>query len=259
MDDKFLKVAKEAALEAGKIIQKYSSNFGQKNIKNNDSSDFATEADIESEKIIVEIIRENFPDHNIIAEEGTSIQKDSDYKWAVDPLDGTISYAAGVPSYTVSIGLLFKGEPIVGVIYHIADNNLYFAQKGKGAYLNGKKITVNSRNDFNNAVVSFDTGHKNQRKEKFDDYISSLMFKVGYIYNLGSGALALAYTSCGIFDAHVQTGSVWDHLAGAVIIREAGGKVTDFEGKEPDWSKDRLSIVASNGLIHDQILEALKH
>ncbi len=258
MEDNFLKVAKQAALEAGKIILKY---FGTKyklNIKDNDLSDFATVADLEAEEKIVGILTKNFPEHNIIAEEKTKINQNSEYTWAVDPLDGTISFAAGMPSFTVSIGLIKNGNPVLGVIYHVAKGDLYFAKTGKGAFLNNKSIKVSKKDRLENAVVSLDFGHKNKRLEKFETYISALMDKVGYIYSLGSGALSLAYTGSGILESHIQIGGVWDHIGGTVIIREAGGMVTDLEGNEPDWSKDQISIVASNGLIHDQILEVLK-
>lgn len=257
-EDKFLKVAKEAALEAGKIISKYAGKSLQKNIKGGDESDFATKADLEAEKIIINILSKQFPDHNIIAEEETNINKNSDYTWAIDPLDGTISYVAGVPSFTVSIGLLKNDKPILGVIYHVAGQNLYWAQLGKGAFLNGERIRVNRKNKLESSMVSLDFGHKNKRQEKFKTYISPLMNKVGYIYNLGSGVLSMAYTATGVLEAHIQIGGVWDSLAGTIIIREAGGKVTNFKGQEPEWNKGQVDVVASNGLIHDQILEALK-
>lgn len=258
MNDEFLKVAKEAALEAGKVIQKYSGNFGKKSIKGGDKSNFATIADIEAEKAVVKILTDNFPGHNIIAEEGTEKNKGSEYTWAIDPLDGTISFAAGIPHFTVSIGLTLNSEPVLGVIYHIANGDLYWAQKKKGAFVNNKKIKVSSNKNLEEGIISLDLGHKHKRGEKFKRYIAPLIFKASYVYSLGSGALSLAYTARGIVDLHIQAGGIWDNLGGTVIIREAGGVVTDFKGKEPDWSKEQVSIVASNGLIHGQILEALK-
>lgn len=257
MDEQFLKVAKQAALEAGKVIQTYSGDFGKKNIKGGDKSNFATIADIKAEKVVVKILTDNFPSHNIIAEEGTGIKKGSKYTWAIDPLDGTISFAAGVPNFTVSIGLTLNSEPVLGVIYHITKGDLYWAQKGKGAFVNNKKINVSSNKNLEEGIISLDLGHKHKREEKFKRYIAPLIFKASYVYSLGSGALSLAYTARGIVDLHIQAGGIWDNLAGAAIIREAGGVVTDFKGKEPDWNKGQVDVVASNGLIHDQILEAL--
>lgn len=257
MEDNFLKVAKQAALEAGKVIQKYSGQVLLQSTKNQDSSDFATQADFESEKIIVQILTENFPDHNIIAEEKTRIEKGSEYTWVIDPIDGTISFAAGLPYFAVLIGLLKDKKPILGVIYNVSENNLYTTQKGKGAYLNGEKIQVSKRQNLEDALLDMDFGHRLQRKQKFNNYVSSLLEKVGYVYSIGS-AVPIALVAKGNLDGYVAQAWLWDFVAVTVLIEEAGGKVTDFEGREPDWSKERLSIVASNGLIHDQILEALK-
>src|SRR3990167_1516718 len=198
MSDIFLNVAKKAALEAGKVISKYSGGKLDRKIKKNDSSDFATKADLEAEKVIIKTIKDNY---------------------------------------------------------------LYYAQKDKGAFLNNmltsKKIAVKKKDDLESAIVSMDFAHKRSRLQKFNEYGLPFIPKVGYIYSLGSGALALAYTAKGVFEAHFQIGGLWYILAGTLIIREAGGRVTDFKGQELDFSKERFSIIASNGLIHDQILEVL--
>lgn len=258
MEDNFLKVAKEAALEAGKVIESYAGKAHQKNIKNGDSSDFATEADSASEKKITKIIQQNFPDHNIVGEEDGKIDNGSEYTWVIDPIDGTFSFEIGYPSYGVSIGLLKNNEPIMGVIYQVATNELYMAEKGRGAYLNEQKINVSSRNKMEEAAFVLDVGHLQKRSLKFDLYIKPLLFKIGYAYSIGSAVGCLTLVAKGVFDGVVNQAWVWDFAAGTVIVREAGGKVTDFEGNEPDWSKERLNIVASNGLLHDEILEALK-
>lgn len=142
MKDKFLKVAKQAALEAGKVIQKYSGQAYQKNIKHKDVSDFSTDADLEAEEKIVGILTKNFPDHNIIAEESGKKNKGSKYTWVIDPLDGTLTFSLGIPYFTVSIGLLRDNKPFLGVIYNVSFENLYWAQSGKGSFLNGQKISV---------------------------------------------------------------------------------------------------------------------
>lgn len=258
MDEQFLKVAKQAALEAGKIISKYSGKVGKLTIKNDDVSDFATKADLEAEKIIINILSKHFPDHNIIGEEETNINKNSDYTWAIDPLDGTFSFTIGIPNYSVSIGLLRNNKPVLGVIYQPALHAMYYAQNNKGAYLNEDRIEVSSRDNLNRSAVVLDPGHQKKRPEKIIRYFLPLINKIGVPYQIGSAAAALAFIANGIFDADINEAYLWDFAAGAVIVREAGGKVTDFEGNEPDWSKERLNIVASNGLIHDQILEALK-
>lgn len=257
-EDQFLKVAKEAVLQAGKIISKYYGDSHQLTIKNQDSSDIATQTDLESEKIIVEILSKNFSEHNIISEEKVKINKDSKYTWIIDPLDGTFNFVIGLPYFAVSIGLLKEGKPLLGVIYEVLPNNLYLGQKGKGATLNGKSIKVTSRESLGNAAISLGFGHRSRRLEKLDRYVLALFDKVGYPYGLGSTALSLSQVANGTFDGVVTDAWAWDFAAGILIVEEAGGRVTNFEGGEIDWSKERLSVVASNGLIHDQILEVLK-
>lgn len=257
-EDNFLEVAKQAALGAGEIIKKNSGKFGEKSFKEGDRSNFATKADTEAEARIVGILEKAFPQHNIIAEENAEAKKGSEYTWVIDPLDGSFSYAHNIPQFSISIGLLKNNKPILGVIYHISSQDLSWALEDKGAYLNGKAIHVGKINNFEESAIYLDFGHHAKRQSKFNLYIKPLMDKVGRIYSMGSAALGLVWVGTGSFDGCVIQAWVWDFAAGAVIVREAGGKVTDFEGNEPDWSKQRLDIVASNGLIHNQILEALK-
>lgn len=258
MEDQFLKVAKEAALEAGKVIKKYSGKAIGKNIKHEDPTDYATEADIEAEKAIVKILTANFPDHNILAEEQTKIEKQSEYTWLIDPLDGSISFGSGIPYFSVSVGLLKENKPILGVIYMISFDKLYWAQEDKGAYLNGKAIQVSQKRSLDESVGVLDFGHNVKRKYKLDLYVNKLINKLGYIYSFGSAVASSGMVAEGTLDLYVNYAYPWDFAAGAVIVREAGGKVTGFDGNEPEWTKERLNIVASNGLVHDKILEALK-
>lgn len=257
MDDNFLKVAKKAALEAGKVILKYYGNFGERMIKGKDNSNFVTKADIEAEVIITKILTANFPDHNIIGEEGGKTWGKSEFLWAIDPVDGTFAYTHNIPQFCISIGLLKKDKPVVGVINEVLSNELVWAEEGKGAYLNSKRIQTSQDKRLEQAGIYTDFGNRESRQIKHDLYIEPLVDKVGRIFSLGSTALAHAWVGKGSLDGSVAQAWIWDFVAGAVIVREAGGKVTDFEGNEPDWSKERLNIVATNGLIHDQILEAL--
>ena len=257
MDNKFLEVAKKVALEAGEVIQKYIGKDQHKNVKHEDPTDYATDADIEAEKAIVKILTSNFPDHNIVAEEETNIDKKSNYTWLIDPLDGSIAFGSGIPYFSVSIGLLEGGKPIIGVIYNVSFKQLYWAKIGQGAYLNGKAIQVSKKKDLTESVGVLDFGHNLKRQHKLNLYVNKLLPKIGYLYSFGSAAASLGMIAEGVLDLHVNQAYPWDFAAGTVIVREAGGKVTDFEGQELDWSKERLNIVASNGLIHDQILKAL--
>lgn len=257
MEDKFLKVAKEAVLEAGEVIQKYSSKFGKKIIKGGDRSNFATIADIEAEKTIVKILTDSFSDHNVVAEEGGGKKRKSEFTWFVDPLDGSFTFSQNIPYFTVSIGLVKNGQPILGVINHIAFKNLYWAVRGDGAFVNGQRIKVSKKKALEEAAGVLDYGHRQKRQMKVDLYINKLITKIGLPYGFGSAAVSLALVADGSLDLNVCQAYPWDFAAGTVIVREAGGKVTDFVGNEPDWSKERIDIVASNGLIHDQILKVL--
>ncbi len=254
----FLKVAKQAALEAGKIISSYAGKVHDKNIKSGDASNFATEADLKAEEIIISRLSKHFPDHNIISEEKGKTDKGSEYTWVVDPLDGSFAFNIGLPYFAVSIGLLKKGEAYLGVVYNIPFGDLYEAVKGKGAFLNGKPIKVSTQKILMESAFAMDFGHNGKRTAKLDLYVKPLFSKVGYIFSTGSTATILSLVGKGIYDGFVVQAWIWDFVAGTVIVREAGGKVTDFAGNEPDWSQERLNIVASNGVLHEQILEALK-
>lgn len=258
MEDNFLKVAKKAALEAAKVIKKYTDKFGEKKLKDGDKTNFATKADTEAEKTIIQILTKHFPQHNIIAEEGGKRNNSSDYTWVIDPLDGSNAFTANIPTFSISIGLIKNKKPFLGVIYHVSLARLYWAKEGAGAYLNNKKIHVSNIKELDETGAQLDFGHSFRRQMKLDLYVNKLIKRVGYVFSFGSAVLELAMVASGSLDLLVSQAWIWDFVAGAVIVREAGGMVTDFEGKEPDWTKERLNIVASNGLIHEQILEALK-
>lgn len=267
-ESKFLKVAKEAALQAGKVIMNYYGKDHKLMIKT-DNSDFATWADLEAERTIVEIITKNFPAHNVISEEKIRIDRKSTYTWAVDPIDGTVSFASKMPFFAVSIGLLENNQPVVGVIYHVEPGNLYWAEKGQGAYvshqgkassayLNGKKISVSKTRKLEDAVVGLGIGSISRRKVKLQDYFYPLLDRVRYIYMLGGGAVTMALVAQGSLDGFPNKAWIWDQAAAGIIIVEAGGKISDRLNNPVDWSADKTEFIASNGLIHEQILEALK-
>lgn len=258
MNDNFLKIAKEAALEAGKVISSYIGKENKKEIKDGDSSNFATIADVEAEAVIKKIIIASFPQHSIIAEESGKIDNSSEYIWVVDPLDGTLSFEHNVPFFCVSIGLLKNNIPILGVIYRVSTGDLFWAEQDKGAFLNGERLMVSTQQNLDESVVIVDMGHKQRRPAKLDLYIKPMVNRVGYIYSFGSAVLTLGFVATGMVDAGVSQAWIWDFAAASVILTEAGGKVTDLEGNESDWTKERLNIVASNGLLHDQILVELK-
>lgn len=249
----FLQVAKQAAIEAGEIVKKYSTrehHIHDKGQLNN----FATEADLESEKKIIKILKKAFPDHNIIAEEGGGGDQGSEYTWAIDPIDGTLAFTSGFPSYSVSIGLLKNGRPIVGVINQVGTNEIYSAAKGMGAFVNDIQIKVSDRQTLAEAMIGLEFGH-NDRKSKIERYFLPIIDKVRQTFVLNAAAVNLAYIARGFLDCTINSANIWDFAAGAIIVEEAGGKVTNHEGGEIDWSQKRILLAASNGLFHDELLK----
>ncbi|MCL4365640.1 inositol monophosphatase [Patescibacteria group bacterium] len=257
MNDELLKVAKEAAVKAGEVILKYYGKDHKYYVKG-DRSNFATQADLDAEKIILKTLQDNFPEHNTISEEAGETQRGSEYTWVIDPLDGTIVFSVGLPTFSVSIGLLKDNKPILGVVYQVLMKNLYYAFTDKGAYLNDKKIKVSSTGSLADSVLGIDFAHMAKRMQKTQNYIMPLINKIRYPVSLGGDALILALIGNGVLDGFATETNIWDCIAGAVIIAEAGGKVTDSKGGEINWSQKRMEIITSNSLIHNQILEALR-
>ncbi len=252
---KFLEIAKKAAIEAGKIVKKYS---GREHIykQKKHIHDFATEADIESEKIVIEIIRKEFPKHNIIAEEGGSVDNGSEYSWAIDPIDGTVSFVMGMPFYSVSVGLLQNGIPIAGAVNVVGLDELFWAEKDGGAFLNGEPIQVSSRNTVNTSALSLDVNWRS-RAENIEHKLKPFINDARAIFMLGGAAFEMVYVARGFLDGTILEAHPWDFAAGAVILSEAGGRVSDRQGKQIDFLKERIYLVASNGLIHNEVIETL--
>ena len=247
----------KAAIESGKILKE---NFGGTyGIESKDVvSNLVTEIDTRSEKKIIEIIKGDFPSHNILSEEIGAIDTESDVKWIIDPIDGTINYAHSIPLCCVSIGVEKKGDIVLGIVYNPFSGETFFAEKGKGATLNEKKIFVSSENDIEKSllVTGFPyTSDKNPTKqlEVFTKIVSSDI----PIRRLGSAALDICWTACGRFDGFWEYNlNPWDVAGGSLILTEAGGKLSDFSGKE--YNIYEKEILATNGLIHGLVLEIIQ-
>lgn len=252
-DSKFLLVAKEAAIEAGKIVKRYSQTEHTFHNKGH-FANFATQADLESEAKVIEIIKKNFPEHNIIAEEGGGVDNNSEYTWAIDPIDGTIPFVSGFPVYSVSVGLLRDRKPFIGVINQVGTDELYWAEKGKGSFVNGAKMSVSRNTKLADSLIALDFGHK-ERHLKIKKYFEPIVDKVRQPFVINASAVVLAYIARGYFDGIYQPAHIWDFVAGAILVLEAGGKITAPNGKEMDWSQQDMSMVATNGLIHDELIE----
>lgn len=249
-------VALAAAREAGEIIMKHFRRL--EGVRKKSEVDLVTAADLESEAAIVGRIRQAFPDHAVIAEEGDYQQAtSSQYRWVIDPLDGTTNYIHGLPIFAVSIGLQITNETVVGVVLNPAQGEEFVAVKDQGATLNGAPIHVSTVDNLQEAllVTGFPYTHDRVFYESFE------LFKELYghcqgIRRLGAAALDLCYVSTGRFEAFYEANlHPWDICAGELICKEAGGLVTDWRGGQLPFSGER--VLASNGLIHAELLAAL--
>lgn len=219
--------------------------------------DLVTEVDRESERLIVEHLRSKFPDHDIVAEEGQYPQGGSPCRWIIDPVDGTTNYAHGFPWFCSSIGLVCDQELVAAVIYNPVQDELFTATRGGGAFLNGRRISVSGRAPLKNSLLGtgFPYDCASDPANNFDNFITFQKAARG-IRRAGAAALDLAYVAAGRLDGFWELKlKAWDVAAGVLLVREAGGTVTTFDGSAYDVFNDR--IVASNGLIHDQIIATL--
>ena len=248
-----LAVAIRAAKEAGKIIKE---NFGKsQTITFKENKSFLTETDVASEKKIISIIKESFPNHSIIAEESGLSEKNSDHSWFIDPIDGTTNFVKKDPFFAVSIALLKQDKPALGVVYKPILDELYTAEVGQGAKLNNESLKVSETSSLSEFMVGY--ARPNAKKERFMKIFPKVDLATRTPKILGSMAIHLCYVASGKSDAAVLLSpNSWDVAAGALIVEEAGGAVTDFEGNH--WSPDSEDILASNGRIHQQLLDILK-
>jgi myo-inositol-1(or 4)-monophosphatase len=247
----------KAIHEAGKIlVDNFNSDF---KIESKDIiSNLVTEVDKKSETRIIEIIKEDFPSHNILSEEIGALNTESDVKWIIDPIDGTINYAHSIPICCVSIGIEKAGEIVMGAIYNPFGNELFFAEKGKGAYLNDSRIHVSSESMLAMSLLvtgfPYNTGNN---PNKPVDVFAAIVNKDIPVRRLGSAALDICWTACGRFDGFWEYNlNAWDVAAGFLILTEAGGKVTDFNGGK--YSVYNKEILATNGLIHNDLLDVIQ-
>lgn len=249
-------VALKAAKSAGKILLKEYAKFNRGDIRLKSHHEIITKADLLSEEIIIREIKKNFPSHCIISEERGEIRGTCDYHWHIDPIDGTTNFSMHNPLWSISLACSDKDEIIFGLIFAPALGELYWAEKGKGAYLNGKKIHVSSV-DSGKVINTFCHGSKLACIKQALKYYNKQKLAALDCRQLGSAAIELAYVACGRVESFVAPGANdWDVAAGTLIVREAGGKVTNFSDKT--WRLGDGDIAASNNKVHQQILRALK-
>ncbi|MFC7680665.1 inositol monophosphatase family protein [Paenibacillus sp. GCM10028914] len=259
-------VAINCAAKAGEWIQSKLGTVKQLSTKTS-AQDLVTEVDKGAEQMIRKLILTHFPDHAILGEEGVEPGseafakaledvKDEPYLWIIDPIDGTTNYVHGFPFYSVSIALAYKGEVIVGVVYDPSRDELFIAEKGKGAYVHGNPTRVSKEISLADSLMA--TGFPMDRSNTLNNMagIHAVLPKVRDLRTSGSAALHMAYVAAGRLSGYWELGlKAWDVAAGALLVQESGGKVTDTEGRPYNLSVRNL--VATNGAIHESILDTL--
>jgi myo-inositol-1(or 4)-monophosphatase len=252
-----IQLAIEAALEAGKFLKQSVGNIKQIETKLGQETNLVTEIDKKSEELIIGMIKKRYPEHDFLAEESGSHDKTSEFRWIIDPLDGTLNFTHGVPLYSVSIAVERRGEIIAGVIYEPNLGEMFAAEKGKGAFLNQKPIHVSKVNRLIESMVvtGFPYTIRDNPDNAVQHFVNILMQAQG-IRRLGSAAVDLAYVACGRFDGFWEVSlNAWDMAAGVLILQEAGGRFTNFRGEPSNIYKKQ--VLASNGHIHDALVEVL--
>jgi myo-inositol-1(or 4)-monophosphatase len=252
-----LNTAVKAARKAGSIITRASVDLDKLTVRRKQQNDFVSEVDHAAEEAIIAILREAYPDHGILAEESGYHDKDAEYLWIIDPLDGTTNFLHGFPQYCVSIGLLHKKVLAQAVVFDPNRNELFTATKGVGAYLNDRRIRVSKTDKIADALVG--TGFPFREIQNIDQYtrmLHNVMKTCSGVRRPGAAALDLAWVAAGRIDAFWEIGlSPWDMAAGALLIREAGGLVGDLKGD--DKYLESGHIVAANSKLFGAFLKLL--
>ncbi len=252
-----LQIAKKLANDAGRMALE----FQKKGFKISTKSspiDLITEADTACEQLILKTIKSHFPDHSVLTEESGAIDRDGEYKWIVDPIDGTTNFAHGLPIFAISIAIVHKGKPIIGVVEIPALKETFWAQEGRGAYLNNKRIHVSKIGKFQEGLLA--TGFPYARTDRYKKNIA--LFDAFYkpsqgVRRLGSAATDLCFVAAGRFDGFWEYDlEAWDVAAGKIIVEEAGGTVTNMDGSS--FSPKLKNILATNGLLHSDMLRVIK-
>lgn len=246
-----------AANEAGDIIKSYFHGHFQINSKENSINNLVTEVDNHSEDRIISIIKSRFPDHTIISEEVGEMVQDSPYQWIIDPIDGTVNFAHGIPLCCVSIGLRYENKMLMGAVYNPMMNEFFFAERGNGAFLNDKPIRVSGKTDFAKACLVTGFPYKwPDTKEHPIKVFERFILQGLPVRRLGSAAIDLCWVACGRFDGFWEYNlNPWDVAAGYLIVREAGGKISNFDGT--DTTVFEKETLATNGLIHDAMINII--
>jgi len=250
------RVAARTAQQAGDVLRSFHGNL--KDVRKKGEIDLVTEADLASEKVIIDAIRGTFPEHGILAEESGETKGDNRLQWIIDPLDGTTNFSHQLDFFAVSIAFALEGVPKVGIVFNPMSGELFEAAAGQGATLNGRTIRVSTRSQMKESLLV--TGFP----YNFKEILPSLMTRFGKclsasqgVRRLGSAALDLCFVACGRFDGFWEENlNPWDTAAGLLVLQEAGGKATDFSSRP--FHVNMKEILATNDQIHDQMLSLMR-
>ena len=245
------------AKRAGKFIRENYGHIKEIQTKENWHS-IVTNVDKEANEIILNTIKNIFPEHNIISEESKQKKTSSDYTWYIDPLDGTTNFATQIPFFCTAIGLTLKKRIILSAVYNPIERELFVAESDKETALNGAKVKVSKNSDLKKTMVNYCHRSTLGGIKSIEKIYTTFKTKARAFRQLGSGNLDFAYVACGRNDVLLRPDIVpWDVIPGVLLVKEAGGKVTDWEGKE--WTLDSPNILATNGTkIHEEVLNLLK-
>jgi myo-inositol-1(or 4)-monophosphatase len=255
----FLDAAIEAARIGGAILKEYKQRSAPISVGLKGLNDYVTEVDHASEKAILDYLTAKYPEHSIVAEESEELARDKRFQWYIDPLDGTTNFIHDVPIYAVSVALCVDGKPVVGAVYDPVHEEMFHAVAEGGAFLNQEKIVVSERESLKGSLLS--TGFPFRAQGRLKEYMRSLetfILETAGVRRAGSASLDLCYTASGRYDGFWEMAlSPWDIAAGVLIVREAGGVVTDFLGR--DGYLKTGNVVTANRRIHSSMLEIIRH
>ncbi len=249
----YLETAVDIAREAGALLANYFERRVPYELKG--EFDLVTEADRASERLVVERLRSHFPAHSIVGEEGGGYEGGSEYRWFVDPLDGTTNFAHGFPVFNVTLGLERAGETIAGVVYDPIRQEMFAAERGAGAYLNNRRIKVSPVKQLADSLASTGFPSRKRRHNVNIHFYYQLAMATHGVRRTGSAAIDLAYVACGRLDFFWEFGlKPWDMAAGTLLVREAGGRTSDMLGVSHSVTES-VHLLADNGALHDAVLE----
>ncbi len=250
--NEYLKTALQAAKAASKILNEgFVKGAVAKDKNTSETGDWITEYDYKAQSAIVKIIAKQFPSHSILSEEGIDEDRRSDYKWIIDPLDGTTNFSHGFPNFATAIALEYKNKPFIGVIALPSQNQIFWAVKNQGAFLNGKPIHISDTAQTNKALIGISMARSANALKLGNNTFNKITLAPAKPRVYGSIAADLARVALGQLDATVCNHLFpWDYLAGILLVTEAGGKVT--------WVKEKTQFVASNKFLHTKLVSILK-